>query len=57
MGIQFGVAVALFTWFGTWLDEKFSLSPLFTLIGVFLGFTGATVSLIYEVLGSNHKKK
>ena len=56
MGIQLGVAIALFTWAGTWLDAKFSLSPLFTLIGVFLGFVGGTVSLVYEVLGPKNKK-
>ena len=37
-------------------DAKFSLSPLFTLIGVFLGFVGGTVSLVYEVLGPKKKK-
>jgi hypothetical protein len=39
------------------LDAKLSLSPLFTLLGFFLGFGGGTVSLVYEVLGSQKKKK
>lgn len=55
VGIQFGVAVALFTWAGTWLDEKTGLSPLFTLLGLLLGFIGGTVSLIHDVLGSKNK--
>jgi hypothetical protein len=56
VGIQYGVSIALFTWAGTWLDARFALSPLFTLLGFFLGFIGGTVSLIYGVLGSNKKK-
>jgi hypothetical protein len=54
--MQYGLSIALFTWAGTWLDAKLSLSPLFTLLGFLLGFVGGTVSLIYEVLGSNKKK-
>lgn len=57
VGMQFGISIALFTWAGTWLDAKLSLSPLFTLLGFFLGFVGGTVSLVYEVLGSQKKKK
>jgi hypothetical protein len=56
VGIQFGVAIALFTWGGTWLDAKTGLSPLFTLLGFLLGFIGGTVSLVYEVLGSKNRK-
>ncbi|MHC4937596.1 MAG: AtpZ/AtpI family protein [Planctomycetota bacterium] len=56
VGMQYGLSIALFTWAGTWLDAKLSLSPLFTLLGFLLGFVGGTVSLIYEVLGSNKKK-
>ena len=54
--MQYGAAIALFTWAGTWLDGKYrSMEPLFTLLGFFLGFIGGTVSLVYEVMGSKNK--
>lgn len=36
-GITFAVAVVLFALGGVWLDRRFGLMPLFTLIGTFLG--------------------
>jgi len=52
VGIQFGLTIALFTLGGIWLDGKFEgLRPLFTISGALLGFIGATVSLVYQVLG------
>ena len=57
-GIQFGVTIALFTLGGIWLDGKVEgLRPLFTVLGLLLGFVGATTSLIYQVLGTTKKKK
>ena len=51
--MQYGIAIALFTVGGRWLDGRFpSLEPLFTLLGFALGFIGGTASLIYQVLGS-----
>jgi len=56
--MQYGISIALFTWAGIWLDSKFpSVEPLFTLLGLGLGFTGATVSLVYQVLEPNRDKK
>lgn len=58
VGMQYGISIALFAWAGIWLDGKFpNLAPLFTLLGLALGFTGATVSLVYQVLEPNRKKK
>ena len=57
VGTQFGLAITLFTLGGVWLDGKFEqLSPLFTLLGFFVGFAGGTASLIYHVLGSSESK-
>ncbi|HLQ36695.1 MAG TPA: AtpZ/AtpI family protein, partial [Planctomycetota bacterium] len=36
-GITFAVTVALFTLGGWWVDGKLGSTPLFVLIGVFLG--------------------
>lgn len=50
MGIQYAVAIAVFTLAGYWLDGKFPrVRPLFTIVGLLLGFVGATTSLIYQV--------
>lgn len=52
MGIQFGLTIALFTLGGVWLDGKVaSVRPLFTVLGMLLGFAGATISLVYQVSG------
>ena len=57
MGIQYGVVIALFTLGGIWLDGKApGLSPLFTILGVLLGFAGATTSLIFQVTGPRKRK-
>jgi hypothetical protein len=57
VGIQFGLTIALFTLGGVWLDGKVeSVRPLFTVLGMLLGFAGATTSLIYQVLGSKKKE-
>jgi hypothetical protein len=57
VGIQFGLTIALFTLGGVWLDGKVpSVRPLFTVLGMLLGFAGATTSLIYQVLGPKKKK-
>lgn len=46
----------LFTLGGTWLDGKAGTQPLFTILGVMLGFVGGSLSLVYQVLGSKKKK-
>ena len=57
-GIQFAVTIVLFTLGGIWLDGKVEgLRPLFTVLGLLLGFLGATASLIFQVLGTTKKKK
>jgi len=40
---------------GIWLDARLGTSPLFTVLLLFLGFVGATVSLIRRVLGPGKK--
>ena len=49
-GLQFGAAIALFALAGVWLDGKFHTSPLFTIIGVFVGGVGGFVSLYTRVM-------
>ncbi len=51
VGIQFAAAILIFTYAGIWLDGKTGWGPLFTILGVLLGFTGATTSLYFKVYG------
>lgn len=49
LGLQFAASVGLFTFGGYWLDGRLGSLPWFTVLGVFLGFVGATVSLVRHV--------
>ena len=41
LGVQFFAALILFVYAGTWLDERFGTSPLFLLLGLFVGGGGS----------------
>ena len=41
LGMQFFAALILFVYAGTWLDERFGTSPLFLLLGLFVGGGGS----------------
>ncbi len=49
LGTQLFVSVGLLTYAGLWLDRKISTIPLFTLIGLALGF-GAGFYSVYVAL-------
>ncbi len=58
LGVQLGVAIALFTLLGVWVDKKFpSTEPLWTIVGFLLGATGGMTSLIYGVLRKTKTKQ
>lgn len=44
LGVQFFAAILLFAWAGNWLDDRFDMSPLFLLAGVFVGGGGTFYS-------------
>lgn len=48
-GITLGLAVALFAWLGTLLDERLGTHPLFVLLGTFLGFGAGFYRLIRDL--------
>lgn len=48
-GITLGLAVALFAWLGTLLDERLGTKPLFVLLGAFLGFGAGFYRLIRDL--------
>ena len=49
LGVQFAATVVLLALLGYWLDQRAGTLPLFLLAGVFLGFLGATISLVRHV--------
>jgi F0F1-type ATP synthase assembly protein I len=54
LGLQFAMTIALLTGGGVWLDGKLGTMPLFTLIGLFLGF-GAGFYHLYRAVFAGKK--
>jgi F0F1-type ATP synthase assembly protein I len=50
-GMQLCVAAGLGTLLGWWLDRMAGLSPLFLILGCFLGFGAGTYTLYRELFG------
>ena len=51
VGLQFGFAIMLFTFFGYWLDKRFGTSPWLLLLCVFVGAGAAFYHLYERVIG------
>jgi ATP synthase protein I len=49
-GIQFAAALVLFVFLGSWLDKRLGTSPLFVVLGVFVGGGGGFYSLYRKVV-------
>lgn len=49
LGVQFFVALFVFVYAGNWMDTRWNTSPLFILVGVFVG-GGGTFYLSYKRL-------
>lgn len=45
-GLQFGAVICLFAFAGLKLDGVLDTKPLMLVVGVLLGFTGGTISLL-----------
>jgi ATP synthase protein I len=52
LGLQLAVTVAAMVFLGIWLDDKFSTSPILTIICSFLGVFAALYNFIKTVLKS-----
>jgi uncharacterized membrane protein YcjF (UPF0283 family) len=48
-GLTFALTVALFTWGGHWLDDKWGTGPWLLLLGAALGSVGGFLHLIAVV--------
>jgi F0F1-type ATP synthase assembly protein I len=53
-GLQFAITLVLFLLAGQWADKKLGTSPIFLLIGVFVGGGGAFYSM-YRKLNAAQK--
>lgn len=54
-GVQFAIAVLLFLYAGNWIDQKVGTSPLFLVLGVFVG-AGASFYSIYQRLMTDQRE-
>ena len=54
--MQYGMTIAIFALGGHWLDGRFGTEPLWTVALSLFGIVGATLSLVYQVLGSQDKR-
>jgi F0F1-type ATP synthase assembly protein I len=55
-GVQFAIAVLLFLYAGNWVDQKLGTSPLFLILGVFVG-AGASFYSIYQRLMTDSREE
>lgn len=54
-GITLGLAVALFAWLGTLLDERLGTSPLFVLLGTFTAFGAGLYRMLRDLSEANEE--
>lgn len=55
VGLQFAISLLLFLYAGQWLDRRLGTSPLFLLLGVFVG-AGASFYSMYSKLMAAQKR-
>ena len=54
MGLQMGVIIGLFSWFGTYLDKRqMNETPIWTIVLSLVGVSGALYLVIKEVIKMN----
>jgi F0F1-type ATP synthase assembly protein I len=56
MGLQFAVSLIVFVFLGQWADRRFDTSPLFLILGVFVG-GGASFYAIYRQLMAAQRRE
>lgn len=55
LGVQFFASLVLFVYGGSWLDTRYGTSPLFLMIGLFVG-AGGSFYLSYRRLTAPDRK-
>ena len=52
LGLQLAITVTVMVFIGIWLDEKFGLSPILTIVFAMLGVSAGMYNFIKSVLNS-----
>jgi F0F1-type ATP synthase assembly protein I len=50
IGLQFAISIIVFLFAGQWLDRKFGTSPIFLILGVFVGAGAAFYSMYRKLM-------
>jgi F0F1-type ATP synthase assembly protein I len=54
IGLQFAVSILVFLYVGQWLDRKFGTSPIFLMLGVFVGAGAAFYSMYRKLMADQN---
>ena len=57
VGIQFAAAIILFLYAGQWLDRRLGTSPIFLILGVFLGAGAAFYSMYHKLMADQNAEE
>lgn len=59
LGFQLAAAVVVFFLIGVWIDDAYGMSPLFKLIGLFVGTVGGFIKFFRSIsqLDKENKKR
>jgi len=56
VGLQFAASILLFLYAGQWLDRRLGTSPLFVVVGVFVGGGGAFYSMYRRLMADQARE-
>lgn len=56
IGLQFAISIIVFLFGGQWVDNRFGTSPLFLLLGVFVGGGAAFYSMYRKLMAAQKKE-
>ena len=57
LGLQFAISIVVFAYAGVWLDRRLGTSPLFIILGVFVGAGGAFYSMIRRINADSARQR
>ena len=57
VGLQFAISILLFLYAGQWLDRRLGSSPLFLVLGVFVGGGGAFYSMYRRLMADQTREE
>jgi ATP synthase protein I len=57
LGLQLAVSILVFLFLGRWVDGKLGTTPVFMIIGAFVGAAGGMISFIRVAMRLNEENK